>query len=293
MSTTYRMLQPGDEAVLESFLLPQLESSMFLLSNMRQSGLIDGGERAHGAYAGAFEDNQLVGVVAHFWNGNVIPQSPPQHLDALWRLAVEQSGRPLKGMVGPGEQCFALLDALNVSPDAIHLAEREQLYTLALDALVVPHALAEGAVQVRRANADDMDLLAAWRADYSIEALGAADTSATRQQSRESIGRQIMSGACWVAERIGERVAMTALNARIQEAVQVGGVYTPPPHRRNGYAKAAVAQSLRDARADGAAHAILFTSVANRAADSAYRAIGFRVVGDYAIILLKEPGIEV
>ncbi len=51
MPATYRILQPGDEAVLESFLLPQLESSMFLLSNMRQSGLIDGDERAHGVYA--------------------------------------------------------------------------------------------------------------------------------------------------------------------------------------------------------------------------------------------------
>ncbi len=196
-------------------------------------------------------------------------------------------------MVGPGEQCFAILDALNVSPDVIHLAEQEQLYTLALDALVVPPALTEGAVQVRRANAADVDLLADWRVDYSIEALGVADTSATRQQSRESIGRQIMSGDCWVAERNGVRVAMTALNARTQEAVQVGGVYTPPDHRRNGYAKAAVAQSLRDARADGAAHAILFTSVANFAADSAYRAIGFSVVGDFAIILLKDPGIGV
>jgi GNAT superfamily N-acetyltransferase len=293
MSTTYRILQPGDEAALESFLLPQLESSMFLLSNMRQSGLIDGDDRAHGAYAGAFEGDQLAGVVAHFWNGNIIPQSPPQHLDVLWRLAVEQSGRPLKGMVGPGEQCFAILDAMNVSPDVIHLAEREQLYTLALDALVVPHALAEGAVQVRRANAADVDLLAAWRADYSIEALDAADTPATRHQSRESIERQIAAGDCWVAVRDGERVAMAALNARIQEAVQVGGVYTPPDQRRKGYAKAAVAQSLRDARADGAAHAILFTSVANRAADSAYRAIGFNVVGDFAIILLREPGIEV
>ena len=293
MPATYRILQPGDEAVLESFLLPQLESSMFLLSNMRQSGLIDGDERAHGVYAGAFEGNQLAGVVAHFWNGNIIPQSPPQHLGALWRLVVEQSGRPLKGMVGPGEQCFAILDALNVSPDVIHLAEQEQLYTLALDALVVPPALTEGAVQVRRANAADVDLLADWRVDYSIEALGVADTSATRQQSRESIGRQIMSGDCWVAERNGVRVAMTALNARTQEAVQVGGVYTPPDHRRNGYAKAAVAQSLRDARADGAAHAILFTSVANLAADSAYRAIGFSVVGDFAIILLKDPGIGV
>ena len=35
-----RILHPGDEPALEAFLQPRLESSLFLLGNMRQAGLV-------------------------------------------------------------------------------------------------------------------------------------------------------------------------------------------------------------------------------------------------------------
>jgi RimJ/RimL family protein N-acetyltransferase len=284
----YRILLPGDEAVIEAFLRPQLASSMFLLSNMRESGLTDRGVRAHGTYAGVFEGGELVGIVAHYWNGNLIPQSPPEHLEALWRLAVAESGRPVRGAVGPSEQCFAILDALNAPPESIHMATKEQLYCMQVDELRVPPALADGVVQARRATPADLPLLAAWRANYAVEALAAEETPELRRHSEESIARQLAAGQCWVTTLNDEVVAMSAFNARIEEAVQIGGVYTPTARRRQGYAKAAVAQSLLDARTEGVAQAILFTDVDNVAADKAYRGIGFRVVGDFAIILLDD-----
>lgn len=42
---TIRVLQPGDEAALEAFLLPRIDSSMFLVGNLRAAGLDDNGER--------------------------------------------------------------------------------------------------------------------------------------------------------------------------------------------------------------------------------------------------------
>jgi ribosomal protein S18 acetylase RimI-like enzyme len=286
----YRILRSGDEAIVEAFLRPQVASSMFLLSNMRESGLTDRGVRAHGTYAGAFEREELVGIVAHYWNGNLIPQSPLEHLEALCRLAVAESGRPVRGAVGPNEQCFAILDALHAPPESIHMATKEQLYCMQLDDLRVPPALADGVIQARRATPADLPLLAAWRADYAIEALAAEETPELHRQSEESIARQLVAGHCWVTMLNEEVVAMSAFNARIEEAVQIGGVYTPPAYRRQGYARAAVAQSLLDARAAGVVQAILFTDVDNVAADKAYRGIGFRTVGDFAIILLgKRP----
>ena len=85
-----RQLVPGDEDTLEAFLLPRLETSMFLISNMCESGLAYDGKRYTGDYVAAFEDDYIVAVMAHFWNGIVITQAPV-HLDALWRETLRVS----------------------------------------------------------------------------------------------------------------------------------------------------------------------------------------------------------
>ena len=59
------------------------------------------------------------------------------------------------------------------------------------------------------------------------------------------------------------------------DMVQVGGVWTPPQARSRGYARSAVALSLRAARERGVRRAILFTGDHNVPAIKAYRALGF------------------
>ena len=88
-----RVLQPGDEIALEAFLLPHLESSMFLIGNCRAAGLRDRGKPLQGTYAGAFEGGHLIGVVAHYWNGNLILQAPEALLQVLIEAALRVSGR--------------------------------------------------------------------------------------------------------------------------------------------------------------------------------------------------------
>ena len=109
-----RILVPDDRVTLEAFLLQRVESSMFLIGNMRAAGLVDGGQIYEGTYAAAFEGPEIVGAVAHFWNGMLIFQAPA-HLDALWRAATRISGRHIKGLAGPGEQVreFRLLTGLD------------------------------------------------------------------------------------------------------------------------------------------------------------------------------------
>ena len=46
-----------------------------------------------------------------------------------------------------------------------------------------------------------------------------------------------------------------------------------------------VAGSLRIARSEGVTRSILFTGQDHEAAQKAYRSIGYRVVGDYALML--------
>ena len=90
-----KILEPGDERRLETFLLPRVESSMFLLGNLRAAGLVDSGQPYEGTYAAAIESGEVKGVVAHYWNGNLVFQAEGYE-NRLWRAAVEASARPVK-----------------------------------------------------------------------------------------------------------------------------------------------------------------------------------------------------
>jgi RimJ/RimL family protein N-acetyltransferase len=283
-----RILKPSDETALEAFLLSCVESSMFLIGNMRTSGLIDNGQAYAGTYAAAFEDERVVGVVAHYWNQNLVFQAPV-HLDSLWRAVVEASQRPIGGLIGPNDQVKAATEALGIDESKIQLDEIEKLYSLRLADLLVPEGLSSGRLSGRRIEARDLELIAKWEVAYSIEALGEKDSPQLWEKCRRSVERSIKEGRTWVLEDRGEPVACSSFNTAIKEAVQVGGVWTPPALRRQGYGRAVVAASLLDARLEGVEKAVLFTGESNVAAQKAYAALGFKSIGDYRLLLLRSP----
>jgi predicted GNAT family acetyltransferase len=285
---TIRILKPGDEAALETFLLSCLESSMFLIGNMRTSGLVDNSQAYTGTYAAAFEDKRIIGVVAHYWNQNLTFQAPV-HLDSLWRAAVEASQRAISGLIGPNAQVSAAREMLGIDESKIQLDEVEKLYSLRLEDLLVPDDLSSGKVNGRRIEPRDLELITKWRVAYSIEAVRAKDSPELWEKCRASTSRYLMEGRTWVLEDLGEPVACSSFNAAIKEAVQVGGVWTPPELRRRGYGRSVVAASLLDARLEGAEKAILFTGESNIAAQKAYAALGFQHIGDYRLMLLRSP----
>jgi RimJ/RimL family protein N-acetyltransferase len=287
--TSIRILTPGDEALLDAFLRPRIASSMILLSNLRAAGLHDRGERFEGTYAVLFDSASPIGVVAVYWNGNAIMQAPPEHAAELCKAALRASGRALVGMLGPAAQVAGALSGLGITPSALRLDSVEGLFELSLEQVRVPTALADGTIRVRAGAPEDLELLAAWRAAYCIETLQEPDTPQLHADSLEAERRGITDGHIWLAEHDGRPVATTGFNAVTREAVQVGGVYTPPELRGRGYARAAVAQSLLDMRMLGIERSLLFTGDDNPAAQRAYRAIGFQRIGDYRIVMLAEP----
>ena len=281
-----KILKTGDEAALEAFLLPRIDSSMFLLGNMRIAGFVDDGEPYQGTYAAAYEDGEMVAVAAHFWNGNVIFQASTQ-LEALLPVIMKASGRTVKGLIGPNAQIQAAKAVLGVGDGNVQIDDSEKLYSLSLDGLIEPPLLSSASVRTRRATIDDVELLIRWRVAYLMETMGDTDSPALWQRSRDSVERMIERRNMWVLEENGRLQSITAFNTATKEAVQVGGVWTPPEFRSRGYARAVVAASLRDARADGVPKAILFTGDDNVAAQKAYEAIGFRHIGDYCIAILR------
>ena len=284
----FRVLQPGDEAALEDYLLPRVESSMFLIGNMRASGLIDNSQAYTGTYAAAFADDKISGVVAHYWNQSLVLQAP-QHLHSLWQLAVEATRRPVGGLIGPDDQVSTVSSALGIDQSNARLDENEKLYSLRLENLIVPGALSSGRLSGRVIEPRDVELITGWRVAYSIETLGEQDGPQLWERNRESVQRYMSEGRVWLLEDQGKSVACSAFNSIITEAVQVGGVWTPPNLRRRGYGRAVVAASLLDARNKGVEKGILFTGEENIAAQRAYTALGFQQIGDYRILLLRSP----
>jgi ribosomal protein S18 acetylase RimI-like enzyme len=259
---------------------------MFLLGNLRVAGLSDKGQTYEGTYVGAFEGGEAVGVVAHYWNGNLVLQAPA-HLDALCRIAVETSGRPLRGLLGPDAQVAEARKSAGLNEAQVQLDERETLYRLPLADLVVPEGLRSGRLRGRLIEPHDLDVVTAWQVEFSVESLGADESPQLWEQCRVGVQRSIGQKRTWILEDDDGPVACSSFNAAIREAVQVGGVWTPPKLRNRGFARAVVAASLLDARAGGAVLAILFTGVENVAAQRAYEALGFDGLGAYRVVLLR------
>lgn len=286
-----QILDNSDREALEAFLRPRRASSLFLLSNMRRAGLEDQGLRYQGTYAAALtESGKIAGVVAHYWNGNLIFQAPPEMVVRLARSALSASPRALKGLIGPAAQVEAAYAALPIADERVQLDSTEKLYRLYLSELQVPAALASGQVQARLVAADDVELLTRWRVAFSVETLGEVDGDDLRLRSRATADNLLRQGVTWLLEdERGRPVSTTSFNATTSEAVQVGGVWTPPEFRSRGYGRAVVAASLLDARQQGVQEAILFTDEENVPAQRAYEALGFEEIGDYRLLFLKVP----
>jgi GNAT superfamily N-acetyltransferase len=275
-------LGPGEEPELDRFLLTHADSSMFLRANLRSAGLVDHGRRLDATYVAARVDGAMVAVAAHCWNGVVLVQGRLDEIAAVVRAAVERTGREVAGFSGPFAQVAQARDAMGLRDRPATLDAREDLFALELDRLRVPPLLVDGTWQCRRPAAEELPRIVRWRIAYAVETLGEVETPALHERTREQLES---TQSQWVLAVGDDLVATSAFNAELPDTVQVGGVYTPPELRGRGYGRAVVAGSLLDARARGVERSILFTPVDHGAAHAAYAALGYRVVGDYGIVL--------
>ncbi len=290
---TLRTLTDDDRPALEAFLLPRIQTSMFLLCNARLAGVTDRGQKFGGYYAAAYEDGEIVGVAAQFWNGNLNLQAP-QHLEPLAHYLAEHAtriNRRVKGVIGPTDQVQQTIDTLQLEINEANLQfdEPEHLYELDLHELKLPAALTDGRVIGRRIEQRDVETVAAWTFQYRVEAVFDIPNDALRERCINDTHEAVDQGKRWVLEdaATGGLLSVTGFNATTDEAVQVGGVWTPHEHRGKGYARCAVAASLRDQHQEGVPKAILFTGLDNVPAQRAYEAIGFRRIGGYRILMFR------
>jgi predicted GNAT family acetyltransferase len=247
---------------------------------------VDGDEFMQGAYVAAFDGDKIVGVVAHYWNDVLVAQAPVQ-VAALCRAAIEASGRRIGGLLGPAAQVQEARDALDLDAQTIKLDQTEYLYSLALADLLVPEGLRSGRLVGRRILTGDVQQVTEWLVAFGLESLGDEDSPRLWERVRADVERKQEQGRTWILEDRGRPVSTSGFNTTTVEAVQIGGVYTPPELRGRGYGRAVVASSLLDARAEGVESSILFTGVENVAAQKCYEALGYQHIGDYRLLLVR------
>ncbi len=84
-------------------------------------------------------------------------------------------------------------------------------------------------------------------------------------------------GLLWLDKR-GTPVSVACYKAPTMNGIRIGPVYTPPEHRRQGYAAAVTAATTQLMLDRGHAFACLYTDATNATANHVYEAIGYEFV---------------
>lgn len=283
---TIRLLSEKDKHNLEEYLFPHKSECMFIYSNLKAAGIEYKEAPFHGEYWGYFNPSkQLKGVIAHYWNGNVMMYSSDEMiLEELVVHLKEHTTRPIAGILGPNIQAEFVIQKLGLSNEHFNLNSHEGLYEIDLSDLTksnIPDHL-----KIVEAREISRDLLSQWMKQYDIEALGGSKTSDVEQRVAEK-GDRLREGDCWVLRENNVPVSLSAFNARLEDIVQVGPVWTPPEYRNKGFARLLLSYILAGEKRKGLQKAVLFTD--NPAAIKVYQSIGFKNIGDYRLALLKKP----
>jgi GNAT superfamily N-acetyltransferase len=181
----------------------------------------------------------------------------------------------IPGVIGPLETIreFAAVWAASRGVDA---APGMQMGIYAVETVRPPEEPATGTMRV--AEAGDAPLLKDWFHRFADEAgLGPPDVDA-------EVRSLVASGGAFLWEDEGP-VCMTVAKSPTPNGIRIGYVYTPPMHRKRGYASALVAGVSQRMIDEGRRFCFLYTDLANPTSNEIYRRIGYQRVataGDIA-----------
>lgn len=272
-----RQATKSDLPAIRNALSARPEQTMFPLSNLARFGFE--GPHDYAPFFWMGEGAAMGDVLTIGRAGMVMPFLPSGDLSGALSTLL---GRKITGFIGPAPQTRPLFDALPCRDAPTMLNRDEPHYALDLSHLKEP----EGSGTLVPLGEVDRDILLEWRAAYQIEALGEEPGKAHDRAETEIAGYiEADSHRALLIDR--QPVAMSGFNAALPDIVQIGGVFTPKALRNKGYARQAVALHLAQARARGVRRATLFASGA--AACRAYEALGFSRIGEWSLILFKDP----
>lgn len=127
----------------------------------------------------------------------------------------------------------------------------------------------------------DAPLLNAWARRFIADV---GDPPPTRE---DVITDRVTAGQMWLWEVDGTPVSMAYASPSTGGVSRVSWVYTPPAHRKHGYAGAIVA-TLTRAVLESGDRCMLYADLANPTSNGIYQAVGYRRVGE-SVSLAFDP----
>jgi len=132
----------------------------------------------------------------------------------------------------------------------------------------------------------DRSRVADWIQAFSAEAIG---DGATRDAAKALTDRHLRDGSMWLWRVNGEPVACAAAVGRTPHGIRVNAVYTPPEHRRRGYASALVGSLTRELLEGGRSFVFLYADARNPTANAIYQRIGYRQIAEAGELWFDRP----
>jgi predicted GNAT family acetyltransferase len=281
-----RVLKAGDEDALDGFLARHWLSSMVMRARRLAGGIVDEGKPSQGTYAAVWEGSSIVSVAAHYSDGLVAVQAP-RSLAAVVRAAVTASRRGVAGFVGPWAQAEAAVTAVGRSQRRPLLGHPQVLLVLDLNKLQVPGPVKKLGLSCRPARPDEVDAMTPWRVAAAIDQMGAKDSPELRAHTHAETESLIAAKRLYIAETASP-VGITVVDAIVPEAVQFGGVWTPPRLRNRGLEAAAAISLVEAFRAPAVKHVVMLATKTSPIMLRAYQSIGFTALGEYGTLTYGE-----
>jgi hypothetical protein len=255
-----RQLDRDDTDDLLDLLYQDPYYNIFMIGNLENMGL----DHPDLDYWGSFRDGQLVGALMRyraFWN--VYDAGGADLKGFAWLMDRRGDVQALHGHDKLIARLARLLRDYEVKEKRrLHFCRLSELKP----ALTSSHS-------VRRATLADLPALVAFYSDAE-----------EMSRDEQSVRRCLEQGRIFVTTAGGRIVSAALTNTETQNLAMIGGVYTPPNSRYQGYASACMFAICQDLVADGREACLCYD---DPVAEGIYRRLGFEKIGYWRLLLLR------
>ena len=183
-----------------------------------------------------------------------------------------QADPGLPGVGGPAQAARPIATAWTKRTGGTARCRMREL-AYVLERVTGPAKPATGSL--RHAREDERSLMLEW-----MEAFGRESGAVPEERAEVIVDARAADQGLWVWDSDGP-VSMLGTAPPVAGTVRVGPVYTPPEHRRRGYAGTAVAAASRQALDQGARRCLLLTDASNPTSNKIYAEVGYCRVGEH------------
>lgn len=224
------------------------------------------------------QDQQILAVALRTPPGNLM-LSRAEDLAALLPIVQDLASEPLPGVCGLVVETTAFVQLWqSLTGQSVQPEFASRIYQLTR---VEPVAGVRGGL--RLASSADWPLLLPWLTDF-YAAIGVTDAAEIECNLTVQLKRQSLY--LW---EDGSPVSLVGGRQFTATSARIAPVYTPPAHRRRGYASAGVAAVSQKLLDQGCDRCYLFTDLANPTSNHIYQQVGYRPVCDWYDYAFSPP----